>query len=100
VYRQALETHEVELAMRHAMQCALGLQPSPAERPKTLATLQQERQSRIAEARAQTERAQARQGLFQALGAVGQALGAAGAAAATTRPTPGDLYSDELADAY
>lgn len=79
VYRQALETHEVELAMRHAMQCTLGLQPSPAERPKTLATLQQERQARIAQARAQAERAQTGQGFLEALSTIGRALGEAGA---------------------
>src|SRR5690606_2630459 len=97
VYRQAIETHEVELAMRHAMQCTLGLPPSPTERPKTLAVLQQERKARIAQARAQAERARAGQGFLEALSAVGRALGEAGASMGRSS---GSTYCNECGPSH
>lgn len=101
VYQQALETHEVELGIRRAVQCLLGQSPSPPERPKTLATLQQERQARIARAEAEASRAQAGRDFLNTLSTVGRALGAAGAvagAAAVPKRSSSSGHSNELAE--
>lgn len=100
LYQQALEMHEIELGVQHAMECMLGLQPSAPQRPETLASLRQARETRIAQEREQqalqASRDQAASNLADFLGTLGKALGAAGAA--TTGAASGSAVCTECAE--
>src|SRR5690606_29642311 len=74
LYQQAYETHEVERAIRHALECRLGLTPSPPQRPARLDELKRDANAQAARQREREASAAAGSGFVNFLNALGGAL--------------------------
>ncbi len=88
LYQQGIETHEVNLALARALECQLGIDSGPPQRPKTAAALQAAHETSVAQARA-ADVARARsvadsesswnsQSIWNALGTIANVVGAVG----------------------